>query len=122
MYAKDPAKLSVYDIETAQAKVDQIITSLNAEKLEKDRAEWLKFDVYKNNVNKVVFSDKWYNLQKQGYANKIGVDGKAFKTELDMGGDMAFMAFFTYPPSVKYAGQQINIEYEMEGKKVNREQ
>jgi hypothetical protein len=122
VYAKDPAKLSVYDIETAQAKVDQIITSLNAEKLEKDRAEWLKFDVYKNNVNKVVFSDKWYNLQKQGYANKIGVDGKAFKTELDMGGDMAFMAFFTYPPSVKYAGQQINIEYEMEGKKVNREE
>lgn len=122
VYAKDKAKLDVYDLETAQAKVDQIIASLNTEKLEKEKAEWMKNEVFKNNVDKVVFSDKWYNLQKQGYPDKIGVDGKGFKTELDMGGDMVYMAFFSYPPAVKYAGQQINIEYEMNGQKVNREE
>ena len=38
-----------------------------------------------------------------------------------MDGNMMFMAFFKVPPSVKYPGQQINIEYEMNGQKVNRE-
>jgi hypothetical protein len=38
-----------------------------------------------------------------------------------MGGNMNFMAFFSVPPSIKYPGQQINIEYEMAGKKTNRE-
>lgn len=119
---KDREQHSVYDLETAQAKLDMIIMSLNTEKLEKEKAQWMKFDVYKNNVDKVVFSNKWQNLQKRGYPNKIGVDGKGFKTELDMSGDMVFMAFFSYPPSVKYAGQQINIHYEMDGVKSNREE
>lgn len=119
---KDKAKLEVWDLETAQAKLDMILASLNTEKLEKEKAEWMKNEVYSANVNKVVFSDQWYNLQKQGYPDKISVDGKNFKTELDMGGNMNFMAFFSYPPKVKYAGQQINIEYEFEGQKINREE
>lgn len=39
---KDQAKLADWDIETAQAKVDMLITSLNTEKLEKEKAEWMK--------------------------------------------------------------------------------
>lgn len=122
IFVKDASKLDAWDLETAQAKVDMIMTSLNTEKLEKETAEWMKFDVYAKNVNKVVFANQWYHLQKQGYPHKIGVDGKDFKTELDMGGNMNFMAFFKYPPSVRYAGQQINIEYEMNGQKTNREE
>ena len=121
IYGKDQAKLEAWDIETAQAKVDMIIASLNTEKLEKEKAEWMKNEVYSKNVDKVVFAAQWYHLQKQGYPDKIGVNGADFKTELDMAGNMNFMAFFSVPPSVKYPGQQINIEYEMGGKKTNRE-
>lgn len=121
VYAKDQAKLAVYDLETAKAKVDLIIASLNTEKLEKEKAEWMKNEVYAKNVKKVVFAGQFYHLQKQGYPDKIAVNGADFKTELDMAGNMMFMAFFETPPKVKYPGQQINIEYEMNGQKENRE-
>jgi hypothetical protein len=122
VFAKNKESLSAWDIETTQAKVDAIIASLNTEKLEKETAEWMKNEAFAKNVNKVVFANQWYHLQKQGYPHKLGVDGKDFKTELDMAGNMNFMAFFKYPPKVKNAGQQINIEYEMNGQKVNREE
>lgn len=122
VFAKNKESLATWDIETTQAKVDAIIASLNTEKLEKETAEWMKNEVFAKNVNKVVFANQFYHLQKQGYPHKIGVDGKNFATELDMSGNMNFMAFFKYPPKVKYAGQQINIEYEMNGQKVNREE
>ncbi|HLP13327.1 MAG TPA: hypothetical protein VK177_15425 [Flavobacteriales bacterium] len=122
VYAKNKESLATWDIETAQAKVDVVLTSLNSEKMEKETAEWMKSEVFAKNVNKIVFANQWYHLQKQGYPHKLSVDGKDFKTELDMAGNMNFMAFFKYPPKVKYAGQQINIEYEMNGQKVNREE
>jgi hypothetical protein len=118
---KDQAKLEVWDIETAQAKTDMIVASLNTEKLEKENAEWMKNEVYAKNVQKVVFAAQWYHLQKQGYPDKVGVNGGDFKTELDMGGNMMYMAFFKNPPKFKYPGQQLNIEFEMNGQKVNRE-
>jgi hypothetical protein len=118
---KDQAKLAEWDLEAAQAKTDMLIASLNTEKLEKETAEWMKNEVYAKNVNKVVFAAQWYQLQKQGYPDKVGVNGADFKTELDMAGNMMYMAFFQLPPKVKYPGQQINIEFEMNGQKVNRE-
>ncbi|MCC7332816.1 MAG: hypothetical protein IT232_09430 [Flavobacteriales bacterium] len=121
IYAKDQTKFTTYDIETAQAKVDMIIASLNTEKIAKETAEWMKIEVYAKNVKKVVFSNQHYNLQKPGYPHKIAVTGDGFKTELDMAGNMNFMAFFNSPPKVSYPGQQINIEYEMNGQKVDRE-
>jgi len=121
VYAKDQAKFTTYDLETAKAKVDMIIASLNTEKIEKETAEWMKNEVYAKNVQKVVFAAQWYHLQKQGYPDKVGVNGADFKPELDMAGNMMFMAFFKTPPNTSYPGQQINIEYEMNGQKVNRE-
>ena len=121
LFIKNQDKLAAWDIETAQAKVDMIVASLNTEKLEKETAEWMKNTVYSNNVEKVVFAAQWYQLQKQGYSDKIGVSGADFKTELDMGKNMMFMAFFKFPPKIKYHGQQINIEYEMNGQKTSRE-
>lgn len=121
IYIKDASKFDAWDIETAQAKVDMIIQSLNTEKIAKETEEWKKNEVFAKNIKKVVFAAQWYHLQKQGYPDKIGVDGANFKTELDMAGNMMFMAFFEVPPMMKYPGQQINIEYEMNGQKVNRE-
>jgi hypothetical protein len=118
---KDQAKLANWDVETAQAKLDMIVGSLNTEKIEKETAEWMKNEVYAKNVEKIVFASQWYHLQKQGYPDKIAVNGADFKPELDMAGNMMYMAFFKVPPSVKYPGQQINIEFEMNGQKVSRE-
>jgi len=121
IYAKNQEKLAAWDIETAQAKVDMVMASLNTEKIEKENAEWMKNEVYAKNLEKVVFAAQWYHLQKQGYSNKVAVNGADFKTELDMGGNMVFMAFFKSPPKVKHPGQQINIVYEMNGQKTDRE-
>jgi hypothetical protein len=58
---------------------------------------------------------------KQGYSNKPPmVTADNFKTELDMSRNMHYMAFFKYPPKVKYPGQEINIEYSMGGQKTDR--
>lgn len=121
VYIKDPGKFDSWDLETAQVKVDQIIESLNSEKIAKETEEWKKNEVFAKNMGKVVFAAQWYHLQKQGYPHKIGVNGADFKTELDMGGNMMFMAFFEVPPKIKYPGQQINIQYEMNGQKIDRE-
>lgn len=119
---KDVADFSTYDKETAQVLYDQNMVKVNEEAMQKVTDEWMANEVFAKNVKKVVFASEWYHLQKQGYANKMGVDGKNFKTELDMKGNMNFMAFFENPPAVKYPGQQINIEYEMNGVKANREE
>lgn len=121
VYAKDKANLETWDIETAQAKVDMLIASLNTEAMEKETALWMKNDVYAKNVGKIVFADQHYHLMKQGYGNKPPmVTADNLKAELDMSRNMNYMAFFKFPPKDKYPGQEINIEYAMEGQKTNR--
>lgn len=121
VYAKDKASFETWDIETAQAKVDMLIASLNTEVMEKETATWMKNEVFAKNVGKIIFADQHYHLMKQGYSNKPPmVTADNFKAELDMGRNMHYMAFFKYPPKVKYPGQEINIEYALGGQKTNR--
>jgi hypothetical protein len=121
VYAKDKASFETWDLETAQAKVDMLISSLNTEAMEKETALWMKNEVFSKNVGKIVFADQHYHLMKQGYSNKPPmVSADNFKAELDMSRNMNYMAFFKYPPKVKYPGQEINIEYSMGGQKTNR--
>ncbi len=121
VYAKDKASFTTWDIETAQAKVDMLIASLNTEAMEKETATWMKNEVFSKNVGKIIFADQYYHLMKQGYANKPPmVTADNFKAELDMSRNMNYMAFFKYPPKVKYPGQEINIEYTLGGQKTSR--
>lgn len=119
--AKDAASFETYDTETAQVVFDQKMAKVNQEAMEKETAEWMKNEVYKNNVNKIVFATEDYHLMKRGYTNKRPeVNGKDFKTVLDMAKNMNYMAFFKFPPKTAYPGAEINIVYEMNGIKVSR--
>jgi hypothetical protein len=119
--AKDSSVLGDYDIETAQVLFDQKMAIINREKMDKETATWKKSPVYAKNIDKIVFATEDHHLMKRGYTNKPPmVTGKDFKTVLDMAGNMNYMAFFQYPPSMAFPGMEINIEYEMGGKKTSR--
>lgn len=119
--AKDSSLLGDYDTETAQVLFDQHMAKINLEKMAKETATWKKNAVYAKNIGKIVFATEDYHLMKRGYTNKPPmVNGKDFKTELDMAGNMQYMAFFEYPPSQQFPGQEINIEFEMGGNKTSR--
>jgi len=119
--AKDSSLFSEYDVETGQILYDQKMGIVNKAAMEKETAKWKKNEVYAKNINKIVFATEDYHLMKRGTTDKPPmVDGKAFKTELDMAGGMHYITFFELPPAKAYSGQQINIEYEMNGKKTDR--
>jgi len=119
--AKDSSLLSDYDTETAQVLFDQKMAVINREKMDKETATWKKNAVYAKNIGKIVFAAEDFHLMKRGYTNKPPmVNGKDFKTVLDMAKNMNQMAYFQYPPSKAFPGMEINIEYEMNGKKTSR--
>lgn len=120
--AKDSTNFADYDTETAQVLFDQNMAKVKADAMEKDNKVWMKNAVYANNIGKVVFAQEDASLMKRGgYSNRPPlVNGKGFTTVLDMGKNMNFMGFFKYPPATMYAGQEINIVYEMNGLKTDR--
>jgi hypothetical protein len=121
VFAKDSTQLAEYDLETAQVLYDQKEGIINAAAIAKEDARWMKSDLYAKNIEKIVFAPEDWQLMKRGEPNNPPkVDGKAWTTELDMGGNMNYMAFFKMPPKDKYPGQDINIVYEMNGKTTNR--
>ena len=81
----------------------------------------MKNTLFAKNVGKIIFATEDYHLMKRGYTNKPPmVNGKGFTNQLDMVGNMNYMAFFKVPPSKQFPGQEINIEFEMSGKKTSR--
>lgn len=114
--AKDKAVLGDYDIETAQVLYDQKMVEINKAEMDKETASWMKNEVYKNNLDKIVFAQRNDLLCKRGYTNKKPmVDGKGFESSIKMEGSVYYMAFFKYPPSKMYPGKDVNIVYEMNG-------
>lgn len=119
--AKDSSQFADFDTETAQVLYDQNMSKINAAAAEKETAIWMKNELYAKNVGKIIFATEDWHLMKRGYGNKPPmVNGKGFTNELDMAGNMNYMAFFKVPPSVQYPGQDINMVYEMNGQTTNR--
>jgi hypothetical protein len=114
--AKDKAVLTDYDVETAQVVYDQKIKEINKAELEKETASWMKNEIFKNNVDKIVFAQRNDLLCKRGLMNKKPmVDGKGFESSIDMSKNVYYMAFFKYPPKDMFPGKDVNIVYEMNG-------
>jgi hypothetical protein len=119
--AKDSANFADYDIETGQVLYDQKMATANREAMDKETAKWKRNEIYANNINKIVFATEDWHLMTRGTSDQVPkVNGKGFLTQLDMAENMYYMAFFEYPPKDAYPGQEVNIEYEMNGKKTNR--
>jgi len=119
--AKDSAQFTDYDTETAQVLYDQKMAIANKAAMEKETAKWKKNEIYAKNINKIVFATEDWHLMKRGYIDQPPmVNGKGFVTELDMAGGMHYITFFEFPPAKAFPGQEINIEFEMNGKKTNR--
>jgi hypothetical protein len=69
VFAKDPAKLEVYDLETAQAKFEQMMNKGKAAEDEKVRTRLMEYKAYKENLEKVVFVN---NYAYFNYRNCLG--------------------------------------------------
>lgn len=118
--AKDPAKLEIYDKETAKVKVDMIMMTLNSEALEKKKKEMLAYKAYKEYMGKIAFAPRLNNF----VYNRKDVpseDPKNFTKKLIIGKDMYFRAYLDKPLVVSHPGAWFNISYEIDGVKTDRE-
>ena len=120
VFAKDPAKLEVYDLETAQAKFDQMMSKGKAEQSEKLRERLMEYKAYKENVGKVVFVSTYTHFNYQ-YMDKPEEDPKNFIKTRDMGDDIFLGAYFKDKIGTSCGEDcQLNVVYEMNGKTADR--
>jgi hypothetical protein len=118
VYAKDAAKLAMYDKETALAKYQQLMMAGKKEELKAEKAKWAANDVYKKMVGKIGFV-KHYNNTGWAY-NKIDETMETFISSFDFDKKAYWRAYFDMPPNTLCPnGCDQNIIYEMEGVKVS---
>ncbi|WP_375562111.1 hypothetical protein ACE193_06060 [Bernardetia sp. OM2101] len=120
VFVKDETKLEVYDLETAQAKFEQMINKGKAEEDKKKQAQLMEYKAYKENVGKVVFVDSYTRFNYK-YGDKPTEDPKNFIKTRDMGDDIFLGAYFKEKIGTSCGADcQLNIVYEMNGKKGDR--
>ncbi len=120
VYAKDPEKLELYDIETAQAKFDQMMSKGKAKDDAKKQAQLMEYKAYKQNVGKVVFVDSYTRLNYK-LMDKPTENPDNFLVTRDMGDDLFLAAYFKEKIATSCGADcQLNIVYEMNGKKGDR--
>ncbi len=118
--AKNKADFDTWDIETAQAKVDMLIATLNAANSEKIKKKLMRFEAYKNYKGKIAFAKATNSLktQKVDQANHKVAD---FITKRELGETVAFKPFFEQTLAASHPGAWFNITYEMAGETTDRE-
>ncbi len=118
-YAKDPAKLAVYDKETGAAKLQQVLNNNKEGEIKALRDKWMKNETYAKMVGKIGFID---NYTKVGYnSGDIPEKADVFMSSMELGKQSIFYrAYFKTPGSVLCSGCELNTTYEIEGIKVSR--
>jgi hypothetical protein len=118
VYAKDAAKLTLYDNETALAKYQQIMMAGKKEELKAEKVKWAANDVYKKMVGKIGFV-KHYGQTGAAYG-KIDETMETFISSFDLNKKAYYRAYYDMPPNTLCPnGCDKNIIYEMEGIKVS---
>lgn len=120
VFAKDKAKLEVYDIETAAAKYDQKKSEIAAKESEKAAAKWMANETFKAMVGKIGFID---NYTKVSYNRRDIITEKTdvFLATYDMGKPLYHRAYFKAPITSSCGTDcEYNTVYEMEGIKTSR--
>lgn len=117
--AKDAAKLKDFDLETAKALVDGMMGDVNAGATEDGLKKMMKFDAFKNNLEKVVFADN-RNTFFNAYGEPKEDPKKHIKSQI-LGKTVYFNYYSATNAEAKYGkSAEYNIEYEMEGIKKDR--
>ncbi|MGV6827872.1 MAG: hypothetical protein ACWA45_00585 [Flavobacteriales bacterium] len=119
--AKNRADFDTWDIETAQAKVDMLISSLNTEKIEKDKKKLMRFEAYKNYKGKIAFA-KGTSYLKNSRNLQPTEKVANFITKRELGATVAYKPYFEQPLEVSHPGAWFNVTYEMTGFKTDREE
>ena len=117
---KDKSKHSTWDIETAQAKVEMIMISLNTENLAKIKEKLMTFDSYKKYKGKIAFA-KGTNYFRNDRDNEPKEKLEWMITKSELGNTLAFKPYFEQILAVSHPGAWFNITYEMAGEKTDRE-
>lgn len=118
--AKNKADFDTWDIETAQAKVDMMISDLSSLKMAKTKKKLMRFDAYKNYHGKIAFA-KGTNYLRSSKANQPVEKVANFITKQELGSTVAYKPYFDQPLSVSHPGSWFNVTYEMAGKTTDRE-
>ena len=118
--AKNKADFDTWDIDTAQAKVDMILATLNAANSEKVKKKLMRFEAYKNYVGKIAFA-KGTNYLRNQRANQPTEKVSNFITKRELGETLAFKPYFEKPLAASHPGAWFNITYEMAGVTTDRE-
>jgi len=117
--AKDVSKLKSFDIETANALVSEMMNDVNAGKSQEKLNKMMKFDAFKNNLEKVVFADN-KNVLYNAYGEPAEDPKKHIKSQT-IGKTIYYNYYSVTNAEAKYGkSAEINIEYEMEGVKKDR--
>jgi hypothetical protein len=120
VFAQDPTKLEVYDLETAQAKFEQMMSKGKSKEDDKKREQLMEYAAYKENLEKVVFVDSYTRFNYQ-YSDKPTEDPKNFIKTRDMGDDIFLGAYFKEKIGTSCGADcQLNVVYEMDSKTGDR--
>ncbi len=118
--AKNKADFDTWDIETGQAKVDMILTTLKSANSDKVKKKLLRFDAYKNYKGKIAFA-KGTNYLKNSRNNQPTEKVANFITKRELGATVAYKPYFEVPLAQSHPGAWFNVTYEMNGVKTDRE-
>jgi hypothetical protein len=118
-YAKDPAKLAVYDKETGAAKLQQVLNSNKEGEIKALREKWMKNETYTKMIGKIGFIDQYSKVAYN--RNDITEKPDVFMSSVELGKQSIFYrAYYKTPGSVLCSGCELNTTYEIEGVKVSR--
>jgi len=118
--AKNKSDFDTWDIETAQAKVDMLIATLNSAKAGKSKKKLMRFEAYKSYKGKIAFAKgtNYLRSQKPDQADQKVVN---FITKRELGETVAYKPFFEEPLMTSHPGAWFNVTYEMAGVTTDRE-
>lgn len=120
--AKDKEALETFDVETAQAKYDDMIRKSKKAEVAKKREDLMTYKAYKENLGKVVFVPS-YGVFNYKYTDKPTEDPTKFIKSQSMGAALFYGAYLEEPMDVSCGKDcEFTAVYEMNGITADRVQ
>lgn len=118
--AKNQDDFETFDIETAQAKYDDMIRKSKKAEVDKKREELMTYKAYKENIGKVVFVPS-YGVFNYKYTDKPKEDPAKFIKSQSMGAALFYGAYLNEPMNISCGKDcEFTAVYEMNGISADR--